>query len=81
MNLPEGLGERAVRDVVRERPAIGEIFARRGIACAECSVGVCLVKDVVGIHGLSPAEEARVEAEIRACLAEASPASDGRTQP
>ena len=68
MNFPEGLGAKAVKDVVTEHPVIGEILANHEIACVTCAVGVCLLKDVVTIHGLSPEEEAATESEIREYL-------------
>ena len=58
MNFPDGLGEKAIKDVVTEHPRIGEILEAHEIACVTCGVGICLLKDVVSIHGLSPEEEA-----------------------
>lgn len=66
MDLKNGLGERAVRDVIGEDPRVGEILARHGVACATCAVGVCLLKDVVGIHALGAEAEARLAAELDA---------------
>ena len=76
MNFPNGIGERAIRDVIKEHPGIGEILARHEIACVDCSVGICLLKDVVGIHGLSEAEKAEVEREIADALAGAATARE-----
>jgi len=68
MKFPGDLGEKSIRDVVKEHPVIGEILAKHDIACVECSVGVCLLKDVVSIHGLSADEENMVESEIKEYL-------------
>jgi hypothetical protein len=68
MNFPDGLGEKAIKDVVTEHPRIGEILEAHDIACVTCGVGICLLKDVVTIHGLSPEEEAATEREIREYL-------------
>ncbi len=50
-------------------PGIGEILNRYEIGCVTCKVGVCLLKDVVSIHGLSPEDEAKIEREINDHLA------------
>lgn len=68
MNLPEELAQRAIKDVVKEHPPVGEILSRHDVACVTCQVGICLFKDVLAIHGLKPEEEAVVEAEINGYL-------------
>lgn len=68
MELPNGLGEMAIKDVVQNYPGIGRILKDHDIACITCQVGICLFKDVVGIHGLSAEDAAKVEAEILAEL-------------
>jgi len=47
---------------------VGPILEQAGIGCVTCSVGVCLLKDVVSIHALSKEEEARLEQEINEYL-------------
>lgn len=69
MNLPVEIGEEAINKVMELHPAIGEILATYEIGCTTCSVGICLVKDVVSIHALGDEAEARVEQEINAYLA------------
>lgn len=64
MTFENGLGEKAIQEVLADHPAIGEILARYDIGCVTCKVGVCLLKDVVAIHGLSPEQEAAAEKEI-----------------
>ena len=64
MEFKNGLGERAIQDVMRTYPEIGEILARYDIGCTACKVGICLLKDVVSIHGLSKEDEAKIELEI-----------------
>lgn len=68
MTFENGLGEKAIQDVLADHPAIGEILARYDIGCVTCKVGVCLLKDVVAIHGLSPEQEAAAEKEINTYL-------------
>ena len=69
MELGNNLGATAIQDVMETYPAIGEILARYDIGCVTCKVGICLLKDVVSIHGLSKDDEARIETEINDYLA------------
>lgn len=64
MEFRNGLGEKAIQDVLAQHPPIGEILAKHDIGCVTCKVGICLLKDVVSIHGLSPADETAIENEI-----------------
>ena len=64
MEFRNGLGDRAIQDVIQSYPEIGEILNRFDIGCVSCKVGICLLKDVVSIHGLSKDNEAKIEQEI-----------------
>jgi hypothetical protein len=64
MEFNNGLGNMAIQDVLGTYPEIGEILARYDIGCITCKVGICLLKDVVSIHGLSTEDEAAIEREI-----------------
>lgn len=64
MEFKNNLGDKAIQDVIRDYPEIGEILGRFEIACVTCKVGICLLKDVVSIHGLSKDDEAKIEQEI-----------------
>ena len=68
MEFRSGLGEKAIQDVMVSYPEIGEILNRFEIGCVTCKVGICLLKDVVSIHGLSKEDEARIEQEINTHL-------------
>jgi hypothetical protein len=68
MQCANNLGEKAIQEVIERYPAVGEILARYDIGCVTCKVGICLLKDVVAIHGISPENEARIETEINAAL-------------
>ena len=69
MNFNNGLGDTAIQDVMQTYPEIGEVLARYDIGCTACKVGICLLKDVVSIHGLSKEDEAKIEPEINEFLA------------
>lgn len=45
------------------------MLARYDIGCVTCKVGICLLKDVVSIHGLSKEDETKIEQEINTYLA------------
>lgn len=64
MEFGNELGDMAIQDVITAYPGIGEILARYDIGCVTCKVGICLLKDVVAIHGLAKEDEAKIEAEI-----------------
>ncbi|HYS44282.1 MAG TPA: hypothetical protein VEM32_09925 [Geobacteraceae bacterium] len=68
MELKNDLGNKAIQDVIAAYPGIGEILNRFDIGCIACKVGICLLKDVVTIHGLSKEDEAQIETEINAYL-------------
>lgn len=68
MEFKLGLGEKAIQDVIQQHPEIGSILNRFEIGCVTCKVGICLLKDVVSIHGLSKDDEAKIEQEINQYL-------------
>lgn len=68
MNLHNGIGDLAIQDVVKDHPKIGEILDEYEIGCVGCSVGICLVKDVVTIHYLGEEIEAVIEKQINEYL-------------
>lgn len=46
----------SIKEVIKEFPRIEKILADYGIECGSCSMGLCLLKDVLEIHKLPPAE-------------------------
>lgn len=48
---------KGIKEVINEFPEIEHILNEFNIGCAPCSVGSCLLKDIVDIHNLSPDEE------------------------
>lgn len=69
MEFKNNLGNTAIQDVIGSYPEIGELLNRYDIGCVTCKVGICLLKDVVAIHGLSREDEAVIEKEISGYLA------------
>jgi hypothetical protein len=68
MELKMDLGNKAIKDVIATYPEIGDILNRHEIGCVTCKVGICLLRDVVSIHGLSKETEASIETEINRYL-------------
>jgi hypothetical protein len=64
MQFANDLGNQAIQDVLKTYPEVGDILARYDIGCITCKVGICLLKDVVSIHGLTKEDEAAIEQEI-----------------
>ncbi len=46
-----------IKDLITAYPTIGDVLSTAGIGCVTCSVGTCLLKDVVSIHNLSEKQE------------------------
>jgi hypothetical protein len=55
---------KGIKDVIEEFPAVSDVLNRYDIGCGPCSVGSCLLKDIVEIHDLSAEDEAGLMAEI-----------------
>ncbi len=69
MNLSNELGTQAIENVMKDHPPIGAILDKYEIGCVTCSVGICLLKDVVAIHALGEEAEGAIEREINDYLA------------
>ena len=64
MKLDKDMGNRPIKEVIETHPRIGEILKKYEIGCLECSIGTCLLKDVVAVHVLGDAIDAIIEKEI-----------------
>lgn len=69
MKLQNDLGAGNIKDVIAAHPGIGEILDRHEIGCTKCTVGTCLLQDVVTVHFLGDAAERQIEEEVNAYLA------------
>lgn len=76
MNLPEEIGKRQIKEVIGEHPRIGEILERHEIGCTTCSIGTCLVDNVVEVHFLGAETEAVIEEEINDYLESATTSAE-----
>ena len=57
-----------IKEVISEFPEVEGILNEYNIGCAPCTVGTCLLKDIVEIHNLSPAEERALMTEIASVI-------------
>jgi len=58
-----------IKELIGRFPALGTILDDYGIGCVPCSVGTCLLGDIVGIHDLSPEDEAELMGRIAGVVA------------
>lgn len=77
MNLLCDIGSKNIKEAIQAHPRIGEILDRFEIGCTKCTVGTCLLQDVVSVHFLGAEAEGRIEQEINAYLQEQEPVSAG----
>ena len=68
MKLNSDIGDKPIIDVLKEHPMIGTILDKHEIGCIKCSVGTCLLKDVVSVHFLGDETETQIETEINSYL-------------
>lgn len=68
MKLQNDLGSRNIKEVIETHPAVGEILEKHEIGCTKCTVGTCLLQDVVTVHFLGDDVETQIEGEINTYL-------------
>ena len=62
MKLKHDIGSKNILEIIKEHPRIGEILNRHEIGCTKCSVGTCLLQDVVTVHFLGDEVEKEISA-------------------
>jgi len=68
MNSMEAYLNTGIKQIINQFPAVGGILDEYGIGCAPCSVGTCLLKDIIEIHHLSEDDEKAIMAKIAVVL-------------
>src|SRR3970282_240948 len=53
-----------IKEIIGEYPPVGALLEEFRIGCVPCSVGTCLLADIVEIHNLSPEDEGTLMAGI-----------------
>lgn len=70
MKLLNDIGSKNIMEVIKAHPKIGEILNKHDIGCIKCTVGTCLLQDVVTVHFLGDDVEKQIEQEINGYLGE-----------
>jgi hemerythrin-like domain-containing protein len=55
---------KGIKDIIEQYPEVEKILDEYDIGCGPCSVGICLLKDIVEIHRLPPDRERELMARI-----------------
>lgn len=55
---------KGIKEIISKFPKVEDILNEYNIGCAPCSVGTCLLKDIVEIHNLSPEAEQELMTKI-----------------
>ncbi|MGZ9149115.1 MAG: hypothetical protein ACXW4G_12215 [Candidatus Deferrimicrobiaceae bacterium] len=53
-----------IKEIIGKYPPVGALLEEYRIGCVPCSVGTCLLADIVEIHDLSPEDEGTLMAGI-----------------
>ena len=53
-----------IKGVISEKPKIGAFLAANGVDCVSCSVGTCLLKDVLDVHNFSGDKKKAIMSQI-----------------
>ena len=53
-----------IKEIISKFPKVGEILGKHDIGCVPCTVGSCLLRDIIEVHNLSEKDEKEVMAKI-----------------
>ncbi len=53
-----------MKELIEEYPALNDLLAEYDIGCGPCTVGICLLKDIVQIHQMGPEKEKELMSRI-----------------
>ena len=62
-----------IKEMIGRFAPVGPILEEFGIGCVPCSVGTCMMRDIVEIHNLSPAEEEALMTKLAGVVAPGRP--------
>ena len=57
-----------IKDIITEFPQVANILEEYGIGCGPCTVGICLLKDILDIHKMAPEKEQELMSRIEAAI-------------
>jgi len=64
----ENVLNKEIKKIIDTCPEVGKILEEFGIGCVPCSIGSCLLRDVVGIHNLNPQKESTLMYRIEKAI-------------
>ena len=64
----ESYSNKGIKDIITDFPQVGEILEEYDIGCGPCTVGICLLKDILDIHKLAPEKEQELMSRIEAAI-------------
>ena len=56
--------KKQMKELIEEYPDLNDILAEYDIGCGPCSVGICLLQDIVQIHRMSSEKEEELMTRI-----------------
>ena len=60
--------DKGIKDIITEFPQVANILEDYGIGCGPCTVGICLLKDILDIHRMAPEKEQELMSRIEAAI-------------
>src|SRR3990167_6095589 len=57
-----------IKEIITKFPEVGRILEEYNIGCVPCTLGSCLLKDVMAIHNLPAGEEAQLMYRIEKAI-------------
>ena len=64
----EAYNNKGIKDIITEFPQVADILEEYGIGCGPCTVGICLLKDILDIHKMAPEKEQELMSRIEAAI-------------
>lgn len=64
----ESYKNKGIKDIITEFPEVADILEDYGIGCGPCTVGICLLKDILDIHKMAPEKEQELMSRIEAAI-------------
>lgn len=59
---------KGIKDIITEFPRVADILEDYGIGCGPCTIGICLLKDILDIHKMAPEKEKELMSRIEAAI-------------
>lgn len=64
----ESYKNKGIKDIIADFPELADILEEYGIGCGPCTVGICLLKDILDIHKMAPEKEQELMSRIESTI-------------